>query len=110
EGGPMGTFELRDPSSNLVTASVTYSAASRTAVLAPQSSLALSTTYTAIVKGGATDPRVKDAAGNPMAANRTWTFTTAAAPPPPPSCPCSIWAPTVVPVPVDDGDAASVVL
>ena len=55
----------------------------------PRVSSALSTTYTAIVKGGTTDPRVKDVAGNAMAANATWTFTTAAAPPPPSSCPCT---------------------
>ena len=58
---PPGTFELRDPSSNLVTATVTYDAATKTATLVPQSSLGFSTTYTAIVKGGAIDPRVKDA-------------------------------------------------
>jgi hypothetical protein len=28
------------------------------------------------VKGGATDPRVKDAAGNAMAGSVTWSFTT----------------------------------
>ena len=31
------------------------------------------------VRGGATDPRVKDVAGNALAANDTWSFTTAAA-------------------------------
>ncbi|MDQ3440241.1 MAG: ThuA domain-containing protein, partial [Planctomycetota bacterium] len=35
-------------------------------------------------KGGATDPRAKDAAGNALVANATWSFTTAAPPPPPP--------------------------
>ena len=77
------TFELRNPSSTLVNATVTYNATSRTATLDPQNSLALSTTYTALVKGGATDPRVKDPAGNALAANSSWTFTTAAVAPPP---------------------------
>src|SRR5207247_1821779 len=39
--------------------------------------LAAGTTYTATVKGGGVDPRVKDLAGNPMVANYTWSFTTA---------------------------------
>ena len=41
-----------------------------------------STTYTATVKGGAGG--VKDIAGNALAADVTWSFTTAAPPPPPP--------------------------
>ena len=40
------------------------------------------------MRGGASDPRVKDQAGNALAANVSWSFTTAA----PPSCPCSIWS------------------
>ena len=38
--------------------------------------LAATTTYTATVKGGTTDPRVKDTAGNALATNRVWSFTT----------------------------------
>jgi methionine-rich copper-binding protein CopC len=38
--------------------------------------LAALTTYTVVVRGGTTDPRVKDTAGNALAANSTWTFTT----------------------------------
>lgn len=109
-GATFGTFELRDPSSNLVTATVSYDSATKIATLRPASSLALSTTYTALLKGGATDPRVKDLAGNALAANLTWTFTTAAAPPPPISCPCTIWSPSVAPSPVDDNDSTPVEL
>ena len=51
--------------------------------LDPTADLAASTTYTATVKGGAAG--VKDSAGNPLAADKTWSFTTAAPPPPPPT-------------------------
>jgi RHS repeat-associated protein len=71
------TVELRDPSNALVSATVSYNVASLTATLNPTASLALGTTYTARVRGGGTDPRVKDVAGNALAADVTWTFTTA---------------------------------
>lgn len=109
-GATLGTFELRDPLNSLVNATVTYDSTTRVATLRPDNSLALSTTYAVLVKGGATDPRVKDLAGNALAASQTWTFTTAAAPPPPPACPCTIWAPTTVPQKIDDGDPNSVEL
>lgn len=109
-GSSSGTVELRDPSNSLVNAAVSYNATSKTVTLQPGASLALSTTYTVLIKGGTLDPRVKDLAGNAMTANATWSFTTAAAPPPPSSCPCSIWSPTTVPVPVDDLDVSSTVL
>ena len=69
-----GTIELRDPASNLVTATVAYNSSSHTATLAPSASLAKNTTYTASVKSGTTG--VKDVAGNPLATDYTWTFTT----------------------------------
>jgi hypothetical protein len=75
------TIELRDPSNSLVTATVSYDSATYTATLDPTGLLANGATYTAIVKGGGVDPRVKDVAGNALAANHTWTFTTTAAPP-----------------------------
>ncbi len=58
---------------NRVTGTVTY--IGTTATFTPTSNLAYSTTYTATITTGA-----KDTAGNALAANRTWTFTTA--PPP----------------------------
>lgn len=76
------TFELRTSTNTVVAATVTYDSASKTATLTPNSSLALSTSYTAIIKGGTTDPRVKDLAGNALAANFTWSFTTTATVPP----------------------------
>jgi hypothetical protein len=100
------TVELRDPSNALAPATVSYDAGSLTATLNPTASLSGGTTYTARVKGGSTDPRVKDVAGNALAANLTWTFTTAVVTPPP-TCPCSVWASSATPAnPLEnDGDA-----
>ncbi|HET7898734.1 MAG TPA: DUF4082 domain-containing protein, partial [Flavisolibacter sp.] len=81
------TFELRNAANVLVTAAISYNAATRTATLTPASSLAYSTAYTAKLKGGTTDPRLKDLAGNALAADYTWTFATGAAPTPPPPPP-----------------------
>ena len=74
------TFELRDGASTLVPAAVTYDTATRMATLNPAATLAPATSYTATVRGGATDPRVKDLAGNALASSVTWTFTTASGP------------------------------
>ena len=86
------TFELRNSANVLVPANVTYSAATLAATLTPSSPLAASTTYTATVRGGATDPRAKDAAGNALAANVTWSFTTSSADVTPPSVPTGLTA------------------
>ena len=63
---------------NCVTAAVTYSEATKTATLDPTSVLANSKTYTATVKGGSSG--VTDLAGNPLAVDFTWSFTTVATP------------------------------
>ena len=76
------TVQLRDPAGNVVPASVSYDAGSLTAILDPAGDLADSTVYSARVQGGAGG--VEDRAGNKLAADRTWTFTTAAPPGPPP--------------------------
>jgi hypothetical protein len=78
------TCELRDGSNNLIPATVTYSVAARQAVLDPSAPLAYETTYTATIKGGLSDPRVKDLAGNALASNYVWSFTTGSPPPPGP--------------------------
>ncbi|HEY7033649.1 MAG TPA: DNRLRE domain-containing protein, partial [Thermomicrobiales bacterium] len=59
-----------------VAATLTYDAVGMRATLNPQADLATGTTYTATLLGGANG--VKDLAGNPLAADRTWSFTTAA--------------------------------
>jgi hypothetical protein len=103
------TFELRDAANALVNASISYDSASRTATLRPAAALAASTTYTATLRGGTTDPRIKDVAGNALAANVVWSFTTAAAPPPP-SCPCSAWSASTTPTTPQQSDPNAVEL
>lgn len=68
------TFTLKDASGAAVTATVSYDIATLKATLAPSSPLATNTTYTATIKGGTNG--VKDTAGNALAADYTWTFTT----------------------------------
>jgi hypothetical protein len=75
------TFEVRDAVNTLVSGNISYNAANRTVSFTPAASLANSTAYTATLKGGTTDPRVKDAAGNALATNHVWSFTTEAATP-----------------------------
>ena len=76
------TVELRDPSSALVPATVSYGQALRKVTLDPEGPLQLATTYTVTIKGG--PGGVSDLPGNPLAANETWSFTTVTPPPPPP--------------------------
>ena len=76
------TFELRDPSGAVVPATVTYNDILRTATLDPLGALAYLKTYSVVVRGGTSGPRVMDLAGNSLAMNASWNFTTAAAPTP----------------------------
>ena len=100
------TFELRDPGNTLVFSTVTYDAATRTAILTPAATLSPATTYTATLKGGSTDPRIKDLSGNPLAADVTWSFTTAAGP----GCPCSGWSSSTIPINTSESDPNAVEL
>jgi methionine-rich copper-binding protein CopC len=70
------TIELRTPAGVVVASVVSYNATNRRATLNPNPTLSALTTYTVLVRGGANDPRVQDAAGNALAADRVWTFTT----------------------------------
>ncbi len=70
------TIELRDPSNNLVAAAVSYSTTSRVATLNPTPTLAFGTVYTVVVRGGATGSRVMDLAGNALATDASWSYTT----------------------------------
>src|SRR3954452_19539412 len=61
-------FVLKDPNGNTISASVSYTDSNYTATLTPGAALAASTRYTATIS------RVKDAAGNVMAAPFSWSF------------------------------------
>jgi YVTN family beta-propeller protein len=99
-----GTIELRNAANALITSTVSWNATTRVATLTPSAPLAASTTFTVTVRGGATDPRVKDAAGNALAANTSWSFTTAAAS----ACPCTLWPANAAPATASWADAGSV--
>ncbi|MBL0308582.1 MAG: DUF4082 domain-containing protein [Bacteroidetes bacterium] len=79
------TFELRDSSNVVVLATVSYNTGSRTVTLTPSANLDYTSVYTATLKGGIIEPTIRDLAGNPLAANYSWSFTTRTPPPPPPN-------------------------
>ncbi|MCO4265339.1 Ig-like domain-containing protein, partial [Pseudarthrobacter sp. MDT3-26] len=56
---------------------MTYSSTGNVATLNPTTDLTANTPYTATIKSGSSG--VKDVAGNALATDKTWTFTTAAA-------------------------------
>ena len=75
------SMQLLDSSSAPVPATVAYNAGNHAATLTPTSPLVQSSTYSVILKSGL----IKDVAGNALATDYTWLFTTAAPPPPPPT-------------------------
>src|SRR5438105_15713945 len=75
-------------------------------MLTPTAPLAAGGTYTARVRGGQAGARVTDMRGNALAADVTWSFTTASE-----GCPCSIWDPaSAAPATADTGDASALEL
>ena len=65
-------FTVTGPGATLVTAgSITYDVASHIALFTPSVNLSPDTTYTGVITVGA-----KNVAGNPLANNFIWTFTT----------------------------------
>ena len=107
--GP-GDHQRQQPSNcgtdadTLVAATVTYDAPSRTATLTPTSPMVDGTLYTATVRGGATDPRAKDLAGNALAQDYVWSFVARGVA----NCPCSIWDASAVPANPAEHDASAV--
>ena len=85
------TMVLRDPSNAIVTSTVSYNGSTHVATLTPTTTLTASTTYTASITGGAGG--VTDLAGNALAGDIVWSFTTGAGP----TCPCTIWNPSATP-------------
>ncbi len=76
-------FLTRQGATAAVPATVSYEAATETATLDPSSNLASDASYTVTVKGGsAAGGGVKDKAGNALAGDETWSFTTVDATPP----------------------------
>ena len=65
------TFTLTGPGSTAVPGTVAYVGSSDVATFSPTSPLALNTLYTATITTGA-----QDLAGDPLASNYVWTFTT----------------------------------
>jgi concanavalin A-like lectin/glucanase superfamily protein/Big-like domain-containing protein len=76
----LSAFELRDATNALVPATVSYDELTATATLMPSAALTYGGTYTATIKGGILG--LKDRAGNPLAADRVWTFSVDTIPPP----------------------------
>ena len=69
------TLTKQGSSSPVGWSSIGYSRQTDTATLDPASNLEANTTYTATIKGGSTG--AKDLAGNALAQDYSWTFTTA---------------------------------
>jgi hypothetical protein len=67
------TFTVSGPGATPVTGTVTYDGSTAIAKFTPTSALALDTDYAATITTGA-----KDVAGNSLASNHVWSFTTAA--------------------------------
>jgi hypothetical protein len=84
-----GSFVVQDDALNPVAGAVSYDAATRTATFDPTANLAYGKTYTATIKSGSAGPA--DLAGNRVAADRVWSFST------PAECPCTIYAPNAAP-------------
>jgi len=63
---------------------VSYVPVSRTAVFTPSAPLDYSHAFTATLAGAPAGSAITDVAGNPLAADVMWMFTTASPPPPPP--------------------------
>ena len=77
------TFTLTGPGVTPVAGTITHDVPNQMFVFTPTSTLALNTAFTATITTGA-----QDVAGNALASNFVWTFTTSAAacvPPPPPT-------------------------
>jgi hypothetical protein len=67
-------FTVTGPGSTPVTGTVGYDGLNKIASFTPSSNLATDTTFTATIAGGVSG--VKDLAGNPLASDKVWTFTT----------------------------------
>jgi hypothetical protein len=69
------TFTVTGPGTTSVAGTVVYTSVGKNVTFTPTINLAASTTFTATITTGA-----KDLAGNALAVNKVWTFTTGVAP------------------------------
>ena len=88
-----GSFVLKDGAGTAVPASVSYDQGTRKATLTPQQALGYGKNYTATIKSGTAG--VTDLAGNRIANDYNWSFSTSS------ECPCRVFAPGDAP----SGDA-----
>ena len=94
------SFQLRDGTGALVAATVNWDTLTRRATLTPTAPLASNTTYTATAKTSITDP-----AGNHLANDYTWSFTTGGQ-----ASDFSLWPDTTQPALAASGDSSAVEL
>jgi hypothetical protein len=69
-----GNFIVTGPGTTPVLGALNYDGASKTATFTPTSNLAINTLFTATIVAG--NNGVKDLAGNTLASDKVWTFTT----------------------------------
>jgi len=68
------TVQLVDDNYSPVASTISYNAATKTVTITPSAPLSIATIYSAKVKGGSSG--VKDVAGNALASDRNWSFST----------------------------------
>lgn len=71
------TFQLKDAGNNVVAAGVNVNASPNQIILTPSAALTASTVYTVTITSGVSG--IKDLAGNALADDYTWSFTTGVA-------------------------------
>ncbi|HMP82876.1 MAG TPA: DUF4082 domain-containing protein, partial [Verrucomicrobiota bacterium] len=96
------TIQLRNPSNDLVPATVSYNPSLLRATLLPSESLQLGVTYTATVKGG--ESGVTDTSTNALASDHSWSFATTD------QTSASLWSATNEPAINTAADTAAVAL
>lgn len=97
------SFTLTPAGGSPVTGATNYDDATKSVTFSASTALARGVTYTASVTAS-------DAAGNPMGAPTTWTFTTAQADLVAGVCPCSLWTDATTPATLSDPDKVSIEL
>ena len=96
------TFMLTAPDSTVVPGQVTYAAVGNTLTFTPTANLAPSTSYTGTVTTG-----VQDLAGDALATNYVWTFTTGAAAAVPPELVSTVPVNATINVPLGQSVSAT---